>query len=276
MATERDFDLFVIGAGSAGVRAARMAAATGARVAVAEERDMGGTCVNVGCIPKKLLVYASHFATRTSRTPAGYGWSVGDAQLRLADAASPTRTAEIERPERHLRESGARRRGSTRIEGRARVEDAHTAVAWAASRDTLPSTILVATWRLALGCPTIPGIELAITSNEVFHLAQLPERVLVVGGGYIAVEFAGILHGSGAEVDAALPRSALPARLRRRRAGTTLAEEMRKTGRRPALRSSPCSVHRADAATGVRADPERRQRAWRPTRCSVRHRPHAH
>jgi glutathione reductase (NADPH) len=194
MATERDFDLFVIGAGSGGVRAARMAAATGARVAVAEERDLGGTCVNVGCIPKKLFVYAAHVADEAADA-AGFGWDVHaegfDWQTLLTN-----KNQEIARLNgvyaNLLEQAGVRL-----IEGRARFEDAHTLSV--GGQNYTAEHILVATggWPFL---PDVPGIGHAITSNEAFHLAQLPNRVIVVGGGYIAVEFAGIFRGMGAEV----------------------------------------------------------------------------
>ena len=189
-----DFDLFTIGAGSGGVRASRISAGYGARVAVAEERDLGGTCVNVGCIPKKLLVYASAFR-RDVEDAAGFGWTAPspahDWKTLIAN-----KDAEISRLNgvygRLLDAAGVKR-----IEGRARLVDAHT-VEVAGERFTAEH-ILVATGSWP-SLPETPGIEHAISSNEAFHLDAMPERPIVVGGGYIAVEFAGILHGLGAEV----------------------------------------------------------------------------
>jgi len=187
-----DFDLFTIGAGSGGVRASRMSAAYGARVAIAEERYLGGTCVNVGCIPKKLLVYASHYA-EDAADAAGFGWTVGAATFDWATLIA-NKDREIARLNtvygRLLDESGVRR-----FEGTARILDPHT-VEIAGERVTAEH-ILIATggWPMR---PDIPGIEHAITSNEAFHLPAFPERVVLVGGGYIAVEFAGIFHGLGA------------------------------------------------------------------------------
>ncbi len=194
MASAYDYDLFTIGAGSGGVRASRVAAGLGARVAVAEERYLGGTCVNVGCIPKKLLVYASHFA-EDFEDAAGFGWTVGERRFDWARLIE-NKNKEIER----LNGVYARvldQAGVTRIEGRARLVDAHT-VQVGEQRHTA-ERILVATggWP---SLPEIPGIEHAISSNEAFFLERLPERVIVVGGGYIAVEFAGIFHGQGAAV----------------------------------------------------------------------------
>jgi glutathione reductase (NADPH) len=189
-----DFDLFTIGAGSGGVRASRLAAALGARVAIVEERYLGGTCVNVGCIPKKLLVYASEFGDEFDDA-AGYGWTVGEPRVDW--------TALIARKDREIsRLNGVYRQlleaaGARLIEGHALLVDAHT-VAVDGRRYTA-ETILVATggwpWK-----PPIPGVEHLITSNEAFHLERAPRRVLIGGGGYIAVEFAGIFHGLGAEV----------------------------------------------------------------------------
>ena len=188
-----DFDLFVIGAGSGGVRASRMSAGFGARVAVAEERYLGGTCVNVGCIPKKLLVYASHYSDDFQDAVA-YGWSATKPAFDWATLIA-NKDREIARLNsvyaKLLDEAGVRR-----IEARARIVDAHTVEA--GGKRFTAEHILVATG----GWPRmqdVPGIEHAISSNEAFHLKELPRRVLVLGGGYIAVEFAGIFAGLGAE-----------------------------------------------------------------------------
>lgn len=188
-----DYDLFVIGAGSGGVRASRMAAARGARVAVAENRDLGGTCVNVGCVPKKLFVYASHYR-EDFHDAQGYGWAPVSPEFswqRLRD----NKTAEIERLNgvygRLLDASGV-----TLHRGRAQLLDAHT-IAVDDQRYTA-ERILIATgsWPFV---PELPGIEHAVTSNEMFYLDELPRRAALVGGGYIAVEFAGILSGLGVD-----------------------------------------------------------------------------
>ena len=189
-----DFDLFTIGAGSGGVRASRMSARYGARVAIAEERDLGGTCVNLGCIPKKLLVYASAFR-RDVEDAVGFGWTPPPPSH---DWRALIRNKDVE----IARLNGVYARllddaGVQRIDGRARLVDAHTV---AVGRETFSAEhILVATgsWPTL---PAIPGIEHAISSNEAFHLDAMPERPIVVGGGYIAAEFAGILHGLGARV----------------------------------------------------------------------------
>jgi len=219
--SEFDFDLFTIGGGSGGVRGARIAASLGARVALAEERYLGGTCVNVGCVPKKLLVYASEYGAGFDDARA-FGWDSGprtfDWQRLIAN-----KDAEIERLNGVYAKllDGA---GVTRIVGRARLLDAHT-VEVAGKRHTAEH-ILIAVG----GWPRMPkfeGAELGITSNEVFHLKRLPERVLICGGGYIAVEFAGIFHGLGVEVTQ-LYRGELFLRGFDTDVRKTLAEEMRK------------------------------------------------
>ncbi|MBW2272800.1 MAG: glutathione-disulfide reductase [Deltaproteobacteria bacterium] len=240
-----DFDLFVIGAGSGGVRAARISAGYGARVAVAEERDLGGTCVNVGCVPKKLMVYASHFAEDFEDAALGYGWSVGERSFDWATFIA-NKDREIGRLNGIYGDllDGA---GVTRMEGRARVEGPHS-VAVGDQRYTA-AHILVATggWpRL----PDEPGSELAITSNEIFHLPEQPRRLLVVGGGYIATEFACIFHGLGSEV-VQLYRGPLFLRGFDDDVRTTLAEEMHKKG--IDLRFDRTVQRLEQAATGVRA-----------------------
>ncbi|PWE46884.1 glutathione-disulfide reductase [Pseudomonas prosekii] len=189
-----DFDLFVIGAGSGGVRAARFAAGFGAKVAVAESRYLGGTCVNVGCVPKKLLVYGAHFADDFEQAES-FGWTAGKANFDWPSLIA-NKNREI------ARLNGIYRKllidsGVTLLEGHARLADANhvdiNGQRFSAER------ILIATggWPQI---PDIPGKEYAITSNEAFFLEALPKRILVVGGGYIAVEFAGIFNGLGADI----------------------------------------------------------------------------
>ena len=189
-----DFDLFVIGAGSGGVRAARMAAGFGARVAVAEDRYMGGTCVNVGCVPKKLYVYASEFG-KAFQDARGFGWDSETAPFNWATLRD-NKKAEIARLNAIYRSllSGV---DATMIDGRARILDPRTVEV--NGQTYRAEKILVATggWPHV---PAFPGSDLAITSNEIFDLETFPERLLVVGGGYIAVEFAGIFNGLGARV----------------------------------------------------------------------------
>lgn len=197
--TKFDFDLFTIGAGSGGVRASRIAGQHGARVAVAEERYFGGTCVNVGCIPKKLLLYASHVADEIEDA-AGYGWSVGPATHDWAAliAAKDKEIARLSGIYRRLLEGA----GNTLFEGRARVIDPHTVEVAGPSKveRVTAERILIATG----GWPELPdqpgAREFGITSQEAFYLPKRPERVIVAGGGYIACEFAGIFHGLGSEV----------------------------------------------------------------------------
>ncbi len=188
-----DFDLFVIGAGSGGVRAARTAAALGKKVAVAEGRFLGGTCVNIGCVPKKLFSYGSHFHEEFAQA-AGFGWNVSH-----SDFDWPTlrdnKTKEIERLNgvyhNLLVNSGVRL-----IEGYARFESAHEVSVNGTTYSA--EKILIATGSEPF-MPEFPGNEYAVSSDAVFYLDEFPKRALVLGGGYIAVEFAGIFHGLGAE-----------------------------------------------------------------------------
>lgn len=189
-----DYDLVVIGAGSGGVRASRMAAAFGARVAVIEERYLGGTCVNVGCVPKKLFVYGSHFKEDFEQA-AGYGWRLGEPTFEWSGMLG-NKDREIARLNgvygRML--DGA---GVEVIDGRGTVVGPHAVQVGDRTLSTGKILIATGSWP---HMPELPGIEHAITSNEAFHLTALPERVLVVGGGYIAVEFAGIFQGLGSQV----------------------------------------------------------------------------
>lgn len=188
---EYDFDLFVIGAGSGGVRASRMAASFGARVAVAEELYLGGTCVNVGCVPKKLFAYAAHFAEDFSDA-RGYGWDLSGSTFNWQRLVENKNT-EITRLNGiyHNMLTGA---GVTLVNGRARLLDAHRVAV--GDKTFSAERILIATggWPFV---PEFPGREHVITSNEVFYLDTLPRRCVVVGGGYIAIEFASIFHGLG-------------------------------------------------------------------------------
>lgn len=192
--TNYDFDLFLIGAGSGGVRAARMAAQRGVRVAVAEAAALGGTCVNAGCIPKKLYSYAAGYA-EAFRESAGYGWR-GEAPVLDWGALKNARAEEIRRLnvlyDRLLASSGA-----TVVEGWARLEGPHT-VAVGDQRYTARHIVL-ATGGMPF-VPDIPGRELMVTSERMFDLPQVPRRLLVMGAGYIACEFASIFRGLGSEV----------------------------------------------------------------------------
>jgi glutathione reductase (NADPH) len=194
--SEGDFDLFVIGAGSGGVRAARIAAGYGAKVAIAEEHRFGGTCVIRGCVPKKLLVYASRFAD-DFEDARGFGWDVGDPEFDWP-ALVAAKDKEISRLEGIYR-AMLQRSGVTLFEERAEVTGP-TSVRLTTSERTLGAKkILIATGgRPALG-EAIPGLDHVITSNEAFNLKALPERIAIYGAGYIAVEFAGIFAGLGVE-----------------------------------------------------------------------------
>ena len=191
--TQYDYDLYVIGAGSGGVRAARIASTMGARVAIAEDRYLGGTCVNVGCVPKKLFSYASHMHQEISDA-AGFGWTVGDVSFDWATLRD-NKTKEIERLNGIYGNllSGA---GVELHDGRATLVDAHTVSV--AGKEHSAKDILVAVGGRPF-TPPIPGGELGITSDQAFYLDELPKKALVVGGGYIGVEFAGIFNGLGVE-----------------------------------------------------------------------------
>ncbi len=189
-----DYDLFTIGAGSGGVRASRVSAFYGARVAIAEERYFGGTCVNVGCIPKKLLVYASHFG-EDFEDAAAYGWTLGERRVDWAKLIE-NKDREISRLNNVYRKL-LHDAGVTIIDGHAQVIDPHTVSVDGKRYSAKYILIATGSWPLV---PEIPGSENAITSNEAFYLPNLPRKVMIVGGGYIGVEFAGIFHGLGAEV----------------------------------------------------------------------------
>ncbi|MDZ5603884.1 glutathione-disulfide reductase [Pseudomonas sp. RP23018S] len=186
-----EFDLFVIGAGSGGVRAARFAAGFGAKVAVAESRYLGGTCVNVGCVPKKLLVYGAHVADELEQASA-YGWSLEEGHFDWATLIS-NKNREIERLN-GIYHNLLVNSGVKLLQGHARITGPHEVEVDGQRYSAERILIAVGGWPQV---PDIPGKELAITSNEAFFLKQLPKRTLVVGGGYIAVEFAGIFQGLG-------------------------------------------------------------------------------
>jgi len=191
---EFDYDLFVIGAGSGGVRLARMSAATGARVAVAEERYLGGTCVNVGCVPKKLFVYASHVAEELE-DGGGFGWSnKGDLSFDWPTLIT-NKNAEIERLN-GIYQSLLTSSGAHIIDGHAKITGPHTVQV--ADKTYTANRIVVATGSWPNN-PSFPGAEFVATSNEFFFLDQLPTKAIVLGGGYIAIELAGIMAGLGVD-----------------------------------------------------------------------------
>jgi glutathione reductase (NADPH) len=192
---EFDYDLFVIGAGSGGVRAGRIAAKYGAKVAVAEEYRVGGTCVIRGCVPKKLFVYASKFAEEFEDA-VGFGWTSEKVSFDWQTLID-NKDKEIDRLNRaYIRNLEAA--GAELILERATIVDAHT-VQLASGRKATAKYILIATGATPFVPQDVVGHELAITSNEAFHLERLPRRMVIVGGGYIAVEFAGIFAGLGVE-----------------------------------------------------------------------------
>jgi glutathione reductase (NADPH) len=187
-----DYDLLVIGAGSGGVRAARMAAGFGAKVAIVEDRYLGGTCVNVGCVPKKLYVYASQYG-KGFEDARGFGWESTTPRFdwSMLRDNKKTEIARLNRIYRNLLEDS----GAQLIDGRGKIVDAHTVAV--GEQHYTADKILIATggWP---HIPHFPGSEYAVSSNEIFDLKRFPERIVIVGGGYIAVEFAGIFNGLGA------------------------------------------------------------------------------
>ena len=237
MALRYDYDLITLGGGSGGVRASRMAAAFGARVALIEAAALGGTCVNAGCIPKKLFSYAAGFAS-DFEDAAGYGWSVPQPDfdwrtLRTAKDREISRLNSVYA--KLLGDAGVRV-----IEGRAAIRDAHTVEV--AGRRYSAEHLLVATGGRAVR-PDIPGAELGITSDEVFHLQSLPRRVLLVGGGYIAVEFASIFSGLGVETTL-MHRGSHLLRGFDEDVAATLTAELQRQGVRLVLDESPAGVTR--------------------------------
>ncbi len=189
-----DYDLFVIGGGSGGVRAARIAALTGARVAIAEEYRMGGTCVIRGCVPKKFMVYASKYG-KDIKHAAGYGWSVGDVSYDHSVFAAAMH-AEVDRLSgiymRNLKNTSVEV-----FEDRAELVDGHTLRLKASGKTITAGKILIAVGGTPWMPSDLPGVEYAISSNEIFHLKNLPNELVVYGGGYIAVEFAHVFAGLG-------------------------------------------------------------------------------
>ncbi len=191
-----DYDLFVIGAGSGGVRAARKAAQTGARVAVAEDDRVGGTCVIRGCVPKKLFVYASHYG-HDFEDAAGFGWTVGQSGFDWSTLIA-NKDREIDRLERAYR-TNLDNAGVELVESRAVIDGAHTIRLQKTGDAVTAERILVATGGRPSPHPALPGHEYCISSNEAFHLDRLPEKIMIAGGGYIAIEFAGIFNGLGVD-----------------------------------------------------------------------------
>ncbi|WP_102959108.1 glutathione-disulfide reductase [Mangrovicella endophytica] len=194
--TTYDFDLFVIGGGSGGVRAARRTAALGKRVAIAEEFRYGGTCVIRGCVPKKLLVYASQFS-ESFVDAKGYGWTVGERSFSWSELIA-NKDREIDRLERIYREN-LEKSGAQILKTRAVLEGPHEIRLIETGKVVTADKILIATGSRANPHPDLPGAEHCITSNEAFHLKRLPQSIVILGGGYIAVEFANIFLNLGVE-----------------------------------------------------------------------------
>jgi len=189
-----DYDLFVIGAGSGGVRASRMASSFGAKVAVCEDRYMGGTCVNVGCVPKKLYVYASEYSQHFNESK-GFGWSTGEIAFDWATLRD-NKTEEISRLN-GIYDGILNNANVEVIKGRGRIVDQHTVEVDGKKYTTERILLAVGGWPFI---PDFKGREHVVSSNQIFDLEAFPNRLVVVGGGYIAVEFAGIFNGLGTEV----------------------------------------------------------------------------
>src|SRR5690606_12719059 len=196
MADSFDYDLFVIGAGSGGVRAARLTALDGKRVAVAEEHRVGGTCVIRGCVPKKFMVYASDVSHQLE-IARGFGWTIDQARFDWKTFLE-TKDVEIARLS-GIYAANLAKAGVDLIHGRAVLKDAHTVEIVGKDQTITAEKILIATGGRPWKPESLTGIEHAITSEEAFHLPELPKRILIAGGGYIAVEFAGIFAGLGVE-----------------------------------------------------------------------------
>ena len=238
-----DFDLFVIGGGSGGVRCARIAAGHGARVAIAEDTHWGGTCVNVGCVPKKIMVQAAEYG-RHAQDSHGFGWD-GPAPTHDWARLIAHKDAEIAR----LNGIYAKMLGNagvTMFDAHARFTGPHTLDV--GGRTVTAERIVIATGGIPRKEGLIEGEDLGITSDEAFHLPALPKRVLMVGGGYIALEFAGLFHGLGAEVDVVF-RQPLPLRGFDGELRETLAAQMTANG----VRLHPSqTVHKVEAAGGAK------------------------
>ncbi len=237
-----DYDLAVIGAGSAGVRAARRAAELGKRVAIIEEDRVGGTCVLRGCVPKKLFVHASHYA-EAFEDAVGFGWRVDGLHFDWATLAANVQGDVAWLSSVYIR--NLEKAGAEIIHSRAVLKDAHTVSLVSENRDITAAFVLIATGgkpRRDLG---VPGIELAITSNEFFHLPRLPKRALIVGGGYVAIEIASVFTALGADTTLmhrgteilrgfdAEARHALHSGMERRGVTISLSEELSEIRKQP-------------------------------------------
>lgn len=237
-----DYDLFVIGAGSGGVRAARLAAMSGAKVGVAEEHRVGGTCVIRGCVPKKFMVYASEFAHHF-KTAEGYGWTLGERSFDWPTfiAAKDKEIARLS----GIYVTNLQNAGAELAHGKARLTDAHTIEVDGKGVFTTDK-VLIATGGRPWMPHDLPGVEHAITSNEAFHLPDLPKRVLIIGGGYIAVEFAGIFNGLGSETTL-VHRGPNVLRGFDDHVRAHVAEEMEKRGVKVQLGCQPAAIRKTES-----------------------------
>ena len=235
-----DYDLFVIGAGSGGVRASRISAELGAKVAIAENRPLGGTCVNLGCVPKKLFVYASHYS-KDMVDAQSYGWNIQNNGFNW-EVLRENKNKEILRLNEIYRQI-LTNAGVNIVTEKANIIDSNRVTV--GGKEYTTEKILVATG----GWPTVPdfpGSKHVVTSNEVFHLGEFPKKVVIVGGGYISVEFAGIFHGLGCEVHQ-LYRGDLFLRGFDYDIRGFLANEMRKKGMRLDFNSNISKVEKIEA-----------------------------
>ncbi|MEX1035020.1 MAG: glutathione-disulfide reductase [Sneathiella sp.] len=239
-----DYDLFVIGAGSGGVRASRISSSLGAKVAIAEEFRVGGTCVIRGCVPKKLLVYASHFS-EDFEDAAAYGWTVGEVSHSW-ETLIHNKDKEIDRLNR-IYHGILDNNNVTLFQARAMIVDKNTVRV--GDKTVTAKYILIATGGSPV-MPDVPGIEHAISSNEALHLEKFPKRIIVVGGGYIAVEFAGIFNGLGAEVTQ-LYRSTQILRGFDADVQDFLAAELQKKGIDLRTHSNPAKIEKTDSCLKV-------------------------
>lgn len=243
-----DFDLLTIGAGSGGVRATRMAAVHGARAAVVEEYRVGGTCVIRGCVPKKIMVYASRYS-EDFEDAAGFGWSVGHRKFDWSTLIA-NKDKEIARLE-GLYKKNLAGVGATLFEDRAVLVDPHTVRLVKSGKTLTANNILIATGGHPFVPPEIEGRELAITSNEAFHLKTQPKSVIVVGGGYIAIEFAGIFNGLGTKTHL-VHHGEEVLRGFDREVRERMRHEMQKRGIDVRLKSSVVSIKAVDGRKHVR------------------------
>jgi len=245
--TQFDYDLFVIGGGSGGVRAARLAAGLGKRTAIAEEYRFGGTCVIRGCVPKKLFVYASELGHAIDDAK-GFGWTTGEKRFDWKTLVA-NKDAEIERLSK-LYAAGVEKAGGAVIRDRAEVVGPHEVRLLNAGRTVSAERILIATGGRPAMPPDLPGLELAITSNETFHLEELPRKIVIIGAGYIAIEFAGIFNGLGVEVEL-LYRGNEILRGFDQDLRASLADIMRAQGIKIAYHTEPAAIEKTDDGLAV-------------------------